>query len=213
VTIEGRIPIAQIVCVVVFWVGMPLLLAARVRRPSMSWWLVIALATALGWLAVNAAIYGQHRAIAAQIEQDGIAAQNALNETHAVFNGREMIVENPYPFRDYIVLSYRPLGGLAYGGLYLLACALPYWLMAVRRRITGARTSFALMAVGVFAIQWTLILGDISRRGIHSIDVVLLDPFLSPPMTISIALVTSWILVTQVIQRTRQTQPQPGEIA
>lgn len=211
-TVEGRIPIAQIVCVVIFWVGVPLLLAARVRRPSLSWWLVIALATALGWLTVNGAIYGQHRAVAAQIEQNRINAQNTLNEAHAaVFNGREMIVDNPYPLVDYFVLSYRPLEGLAYGGLYLLACALPYWLIAVRRRITCARTSFAFIAVGVFAIQWTLILADINRRGFHGIDVVLLDPFLSPPMTISIALVTSWILVTQIIQRTPKTR-QPGEI-
>jgi hypothetical protein len=200
-------------CTALFWLSVPLLLVYRGRRSDIPWAFIIASATALGWILSNASVFLQHAAIdeermeelacfaAPYDENKGVAVVNADGMT-------ETVVENPCGIGDWIREKYKPWVGLLYGPLYLLCCALPYWLIVVRRPSLSLRRQMLLLAVGILVVEWVAILGRctavfgerFSPDSYWSLcDYI--DPHIGLPLTIAVAFLASWLVTAQVLQR------------
>jgi hypothetical protein len=200
-------------CVALFWLSVPLLLVYRGLRSDIPWVFVIVSATALGWILSNASVLFQHAAIDEERMEElaCFAAPYDENKSVAVVNANgitETVVENPCGIGDWIREKYKPWAGLLYGPLYLFCCALPYWLIVVRRPSLGLRRRMVLLAVGVLVVEWAAILGNctavfgerFSPDSYWSLcDYI--DPHIRLPLTIAVASLVSWALTTQVLQR------------
>lgn len=203
----------QFACVALFWASVPLLLAYRAVRPDVPWVFVVVAATALGWILSNASVFFQHAAIDEERMEElaCFAAPYDENKSVAVVNAKgitETTVENPCGIGDWLRENYEPWVGLLYGPLYLLCCALPYWLIVIRRVSRGLTRQLALAAVGLLVIEWAAIFGECTavfgeRPDSGSYDQMCnyVDPYTSPPLTIAAAFLISWIIATQVLQR------------
>jgi hypothetical protein len=122
--------VLQLACIALFLLGLPLLLAARVRS-NVPWWFVIASATALGWIFANASVFLQHAAIDEERMEElacfadpdrgnkdvSVVTENGMTET---------VVDNPCGIGEWLRENYKPLMGLLYGPLYLVCCSLPH---------------------------------------------------------------------------------------
>jgi hypothetical protein len=168
-------------------------------RFTFPWWIVISSATALGWILVNAAIFFQHRAIDEDIRQESVC----MKESKPIISANGGMTEsvNPCGLGDWAEDSYKPLAGLIYGPLYLLCCSLPYWLIFGRRSSPGLTRRIAWLAVAALVIEWAAIVGDCIRPGYLGGMCTNADPYIGPPATISAALIISWVVATQLIQR------------
>jgi hypothetical protein len=203
----------QFLCVALFWLSAPLLLVYRGLRSDVPWLFVIVSATALGWILSNGSVFFQHAAVneermeelacfaAPYDENKGVAVVNANGVT-------ETVVENPCGIGEWIQASYKPLLGLLYGPLYLLCCALPYWLIVVRRVSLRLRRQVALLAVALLVIEWvsifgecTAVFGERTFPGPYDQLCNNVDRYTSLPLTIAAAFLISWVVTTQVLQR------------
>jgi hypothetical protein len=203
----------RLACVALLWVSVPLILAYRGRRSDIPWAFVIVSATVLGWILINASVFFQHAAIDEERMEElaCFAKPYDENESAPVVNANgmaETVVENPCGIGDWISDSYKPRLGLLYGPAYLLCCALPYWLLIVRRPSTGLKRQIVLLAVGVFVIEWTAILGQRTADFLASANLDTLwslrdylDPLLWAPLTIAVAFLVAWGVSAQVLQR------------
>lgn len=200
------------VCNLLYWASVPLLLVYRGRRSDVPWIFILVSATALGWILANASVFFQHAAInQGRIEERECFSDPLYksNSTELDKNGvTETIVENPCALGDWISDSYKPWLGLLYGPVYLLCCALPYWLLIVRRPTTGLKLRMVLLSVGVFVTEWTAILGQRTADFLVSakLDALsslrdYLDPHLWVPPTIAVAFLVAWGVNAQVLQR------------
>jgi hypothetical protein len=203
----------HLACVALFWLSVPLLLVYRARRPDVPWVFVIVAATALGWILSNASVFFQHAAIdeerleelacftAPHDENKGVEVvnQNGMTET---------VVENPCGIGEWLSDKYKPWLGILYGPLYLLCCALPYWLLVVRRPSPRLRRQIVLLAAAILVIEWTAILGKGTNVLVERANPEFywslrdyLDPHIWLPLTIPIAFLASWLVTAQVLQR------------
>jgi hypothetical protein len=197
----------------IIWASVPLILAYRGRRSDVPWILIFVSATALGWILSNASVFLQHAEIDEQRIEERVCFNAPEEGPEAVpvvtANGTtETIVENPCGIGDWIRDEYRPWLGLLYGPVYLFCCALPYWLLIVRRPSTGLKRQIVLLAVGVFVIEWTAILGQRTTDFLGSVNLDTLwslrdylDPHLWVPLTIAVAFLVAWGVNAQVLQR------------
>jgi hypothetical protein len=180
------------------------LLSARVRS-KVPMWLIIAAAMALGWMLTNGAVFLEHRAAREADRLEMMCFDHAMNQTHEapVVIGKgaveTSVVENPCGIGDRILPTYKPFLGLIYGPVYLLCCALPYWLIVARRVSLGPIWRIAVLSIGALAIEWTAIVS--SCFGYNAQICTKADPYLWPPLTIAAASLVSWVLTTQVIRR------------
>jgi hypothetical protein len=207
-----------LVSVALFWLCVPLLLVYRGLRSDIPWIFIIVSATALGWILSNASVFFQHAAM----DQDRIEERACFSDPPDTSNSTELvdkngvtetIVENPCALGDWISDSYKPRLGLLYGPVYLLCCALPYWLLIVRRPSTGLKRQIVLLAVGVFVIEWTVILGQHTADFLGSVNLDTLwslrdylDPHLWVPLTIAVAFLVAWGVNAQVLQRFKHSR-------
>jgi hypothetical protein len=203
----------KLACIVLFWASVPLILAYRSRRSDVPWAFVIVSATVLGWILSNASVFLQHAAI----DEERLEELACFTSPHDVNKGAavigpdgttETIVENPCGIGDWFRDEYKPWLGLLYGPVYLLCCALPYWLLIVRRPSTGLKRQIVLLAVGAFVIEWTAILGQRTADFLGSVNLDTLwllrdylDPHLWVPLTIAVAFLVAWGVNAQVLQR------------
>jgi hypothetical protein len=206
----------RFLCVALFWASVPMLLAYRARRSDVPWVFVIVSATALGWMLSNASVFFQHAAIDEERLEELACFSTPQDENKSVTvvnqNGMtETVVENPCGIGEWISDRYKPLAGLIYGPLYLLCCALPYWLIVIRRPPPRVTRQIALLAVAVLSIVWALILGQCTaifgeRIGPGYYDQLCnyVDPYTSPPLTMAAASLVSWLVTAQVLQRFRR---------
>jgi hypothetical protein len=201
----------QFACVVIFCLSVPFGIYIRATRPEVPLWLIVVVPVALGWLLVNAHALFEHLEVDEDKHEVAACFQHPADfeikqqpmPTISEGGMRETVVENPCPLVDYFWESYQPVRGLIYGPLYLFWCALPYWLLVARKSAPGLTIQIAAIGVATLAIEWAAI----GSAGIRTVE---LDytlgsrgPFLWPPMTVAIALIVSWIVTTQVIQKYR----------
>lgn len=203
----------QFACVALFWLSVPLLLLYRGLRSDVPWVFVIVSATALGWILSNAAVFFQHAAIDEERleERACFTTPHDGNNSTAVVDEHgmtETIVENPCGIGDWIRDHYKPWLGLLYGPLYLLCCALPYWLIIVRRPSLKMRRQMVLLAIGALIVEWVAILGKCTAVFGARLDpdsycpvCYSFDLYIWMPLTIAAASLVSWIAATQVLQR------------
>jgi hypothetical protein len=190
----------RLVSVALFWLSVPLLLVYRGLRSDIPWVFIIVSATALGWILSNASVFFQHAAM----DQDRIEERACFSDPPDTSNSTELvdkngvtetIVENPCALGDWISDSYKPWLGLLYGPVYLLCCALPYWLLIVRRPSTGLRRQIAIL--GQRAAD---VLGSVNLDTLWSLRDYL-DPHLWVPLAIAVAFLVAWGVNAQVLQR------------
>ncbi len=195
----------RLACFAFFWLGAPVLLAARARF-HVPWWFVIASATVLGWILTNGAVFFQHRVIDEALRRESSCFNDLIHQDQkgtGVLRGDGMVeteVENPCGGGDFLVDRYKPFKGLLYGPLYLLCCSLPYWLIVRRRASTGTKRQIALLGVAVLVIEWAAIVGECIRPGYFDQMCENADPYLWPPLTIAAAAIVSWVVTTQLLQ-------------
>jgi hypothetical protein len=120
----------------------------------------------------------------------------------------ETTIENPCGIGDWIRDEYQPWLGLLYGPVYLLCCALPYWLLIERRPSINVKRQIILLAVGTFVIEWAVILRQHAADLLASINLDILWPLrqyidarLWVPLTIAIAFLVAWGISAQMFQR------------
>jgi hypothetical protein len=197
----------RLACFALFWLTVPLLLAAR-GRFKVPWWLVVTSATVLGWIFTNGAVFLQHRVIDEALRRQSICYNDAIQQdqkTTVIPKGDGVVeteVEGPCGgLGDFLLNSYRPFRALLYGPLFLLCCSLPYWLIVVRRTSPGTKRQVALLAVAVFVIEWAGIFRQCIRPGYFDQVCANADSYIWPPLTIAAAAIVSWVLTTQLLQR------------
>jgi hypothetical protein len=131
--------------------------------------------------------------------------QNRRRDGSLTWNSQEKIVENPCGIGEYWPDKYKPWLGLLYGPLYLLCCALPYWLMVVPRPSIKNRLHIVLLAVGFLVIEWAVILGECTglfgERDSYYPLCYYIDTYIALPLTIALASFVSWAVTTRVLQR------------
>ena len=203
----------RLACVALFWLSVPLLLVYRGLRSDIPWVFVVVSATVLGWILSNASVFFQHAAVdeermeeracftAPHVENKGVVVVNVDGTV-------ETVVENPCGIGEWIREQYKPWAGLFYGPLYLLCCALPCWLIVVRRLSLKVGRQMVLLAVGILAVEWTAILGNCTavfgeRIRPGYIDQICdnVDTYTGLPLTIATAFLASWLVTAQVLQR------------
>ena len=205
--------VLRMACVAIFWLSVPMLLVYRARRSDIPWVFVIVSATALGWILSNASVFLQHAEIDEQRIEERVCFDAPEQGPESVpvmtANGmNETIVENPCGIGDWIRDEFKPWLGLLYGPVSLLCGALPYWLLIARRPSLKLKRQIALVAVGVFLIEWTAILGQRAADFLGSVNLDTLwslrdylDPYLWVPLTIAVAFLVAWGVKAQVLQR------------
>jgi hypothetical protein len=149
------------ICSIGSLASVPLVLAAHARRPQrMPWWLVVALAAALGWIASNAYVYLERWEIEAE--------RNELSRQH------------PYIFVDFFVValpSFTIPWGWTVGLVYLVICLSLYSLFrpdvntAASRPFIGLLISAVALAIFTAVPPWT------SRAPLRPYDFVVLYAF------------------------------------
>jgi hypothetical protein len=197
----------------VFWLGVPLLLAARARF-KVPWWFVIASATVLGWTLTNGAVFFQHRVADGAHRRESICLDDAIHREPkgtVVLKGQgvtETEVENRCGVGDLLLDSYKPFMGLLYGPLYLLCCSPPYWLIVVRRASPGTTRQVVFLGGALLVIGWAALLGECAaifgeriRPGNYDQMCNNVDPYIWLPLTIAAAFIVSWVVITQLLQR------------
>jgi hypothetical protein len=166
----------------------------------MPWFVVIASATALGWILTNTAVGFQHLAVDEAIRQDTLCFAKSVPAP--VVTQNETSVDNPCGIGDYFRESYKPFAGLIYGPLYLLCCSLPYWLISGRRSAPGLTRQIAWLALGALVIEWAATIGECIRPGYYLGGMCTnRDPYIWPPATIAAALIISSVVTTQLLHR------------
>ena len=97
--------------------------------------------------------------------------------------------------------SYKPIIGLAYGPLYLLYCALPYWLVVGRRSSTGMTPQIVWLSAAALLLEWTAIAGAMRRGGYPEQFLRHSSAYVVPPVTIALAVLIGWLVATHVLKR------------
>lgn len=189
-------------CVVFFWAAVPLLLMARARLNA-PWWFVIAAATGAGWMLANAAVFFQQ----AGTDEERVEELACFEHPESAANNPEVLSENetevvnPCGIGDWIPAHYKPVRGLLYGPLYLVGCALPYWLIFGRRSAPGLTRRIVWLAVAALVIEWAATVGECIHPLLFGQVCPMTDPYVYPPVTIALAFLLSWIIATQVLER------------
>ena len=203
----------RLASVALFWLSVPLLLVYRSRRSDIPWVFVIVSATVLGWILSNASVFFQHAAVDEErLEEIAcFATPHDENKSVAVVNANgmtETVVENPCGIGEWIRENYKPWAGVFYGPLYLLCCALPYWLIVVRRLSHKIRHQMVLLAVGILVVEWAAIIGRCTavfgeRFSPDSYCSLCddIDLHIGLPLTIGAACLASWLVTAQVLPR------------
>jgi hypothetical protein len=118
-------------CSIGLLASVPFVLAVRARRPQrMPWWLVAALAAALGWIASNVYAYLETKQIDARREE--LLREGALADFWQVADPS-------------ITLSWGWIVGL----VYLVICLGPYWLFPANMNGRASRPFIGLLTVAV----------------------------------------------------------------
>lgn len=149
------------VCSIASLASVPLILAAHARRPQhMPWWLVVALAAALGWIASN--LY---------VCLEGWQIQAARDEL-----GRQ----DPPVLADFFVAalpSFTVPWGWTVGIVYLIVCMSLYTLFRGDVEIARSRPLAALLVTGVGLAIFNAIPPWTSRSPARPYDFVVLYAF------------------------------------
>jgi hypothetical protein len=203
----------ELACAALFWLSVPLLLVYRGRHSDIPWGFVIMSATIFGWILVNASVFFQHAGIDEE-RLDELACfttPHDENKSATVVNANgmtETVVENPCGIGEWAPKNYKPWAGLLYGPLYLLCCALPYWLIVLRRVSPTPRRQMAMLAVALLVIEWSSIFGECTAvfgertfPGPYDQLCNNVDQYIWPPATIVAAFLVSWVVTTQVLRR------------
>jgi hypothetical protein len=125
-------------CLVALLASVPILLVARARRPrQMSWWLVVVLSAASGWIASNGFAYLDAKAIEAAREE-------------ALRHGYLAHYWAPAP------LSLTLPWGWIIGVVYLLVCLAPYPMFLANEGHSASRLfkGLAIVAAGLLVAAW-----------------------------------------------------------
>jgi hypothetical protein len=193
----------MLVCTALFWLLGPALFWVRVRY-KLPWWRVLVLATAIGWLLVNGSVFFQ------QLELDAQRARDAAEMSNCSMSHSQSTPGDPDEavygnkgcwIYEYYSSPYQPLPGLLYGPLYILLGALPYWLVVVRRSSSVSTRRTLLLAMGVLLIEGVVLLDHYADHG----GIVLINwtmgIFSIPALALVVAVLSAWLIDTQVIQR------------
>lgn len=127
------------VCSINFLAAVPLVLAARARRPQwMPWWLVVALAAALGWIASNS--YGYLESCQIRARQAELARQGVLADFY--------VVAHP---------AFTLKWGWAVGLVYLISCLTLYPLFRPNVNTAVSRPFIGLLVSAVGLVIFTAV--------------------------------------------------------
>jgi hypothetical protein len=194
--------VMRLMCVLLFTVSIPLLALLRFKQSKFPAWLLIMVATSMGWLLPYA-----YMSLRAPMINELDRAEREAAEEHRrppsppIQNpdgSVETSVGNPYGIGDLVPEAYHPIASLLYGPAYLACCWLAAWLL-FHRGVPAERRRLWLVSIGVLLIEWTAILTDLIKPPEIFGDGVLIygwNPFFGPQLTLPLALVTAWLLVT-----------------
>jgi hypothetical protein len=183
-------------CVAVFTVSIPLLAVVRFKS-EFPVWLLIILATALGWFLPYAHM-SMREPMIRQADRERTAMQEEYERHPWPVTAATDPAKNPFSFADYVPEPYHPVASLAYGPVYLMGCWLAAWLYFCRSG-SGQRRRILMVSGGVLFAEWAAMIAYIVKSESHPnfIDRLLFswwDRFLGPQLTLPLAMIVAWLV-------------------
>jgi hypothetical protein len=116
-------------CIALFTASIPLLVLARYKYPEFPAWLLIVLATALGWTLPYAHISLRGSMIKEVDREQRAAAEEYMRHPPPAIQNPDgsYTIENPLGIGDYLPEAYHPVASLIYGPAYLMCCWIAAW--------------------------------------------------------------------------------------
>jgi hypothetical protein len=188
-------------CIVIFTASIPLLVLARYKYPEFPAWLLIVLATAMGWILPYAHISLRGPMIEQLDREQRAAEEEYMRHPPPPIQNPDgsYTIENPFGIGDYFPEVYHPVASLTYGPAYLMCCWVAAWLF-FRRSAPGVRRLILLVSGGVLLVEWAVFIGELIKirpPAIFSDEVFIYgwNPFFGPQLTLPLAMLIAWLVV------------------
>jgi hypothetical protein len=193
--------VLRLACVVLFTTSIPLLVLARFKYSKFPAWLLITLATAVGWILPYTYMSLRAPMIRQIDRQERMAEEEYMRHPPPPIHNPDgsVTIENPIGIGDLVPEVYHPVASLLYGPTYLVCC----WLAArlfFLRCAPALRRRLLFVSIGALLVEWAAFISELIRikpPAIFSDEVFIYgwNSFFGPQLTLPLAMFTAWLLV------------------